>query len=303
MTEKQIAVLIDYENVGLTSIQWLFDQLSDLGRVIVKRAYGDWSIAGNKRDQLLELGIEPVQLFHSAASGKNSSDIRLAIDAIELLHQSPVDTFVIVSSDSDFVSLVSKLRAGGKTVIGAGQQATAPRTLVMSCDRYFYLDQAERPSVTKGVGRDFQADSPLVRAVRAAVDDQGRALGSRLHQTLQRLDPSFDFRALGYSTFRKYLEASPEVEVIPPEGPGDVMVELKNSQSEPWDSRIDAAWFRRAATPGQSIPGPVAASDAASVLGVEKLKASRYRTLQGLLDASNELGANWRRDGNKVVKR
>ena len=303
MTEKQIAVLIDYENVGLTSIQWLFDQLSDLGRVIVKRAYGDWSIAGNKRDQLLELGIEPVQLFHSAASGKNSSDIRLAIDAIELLHQSPVDIFVIVSSDSDFVSLVSKLRAGGKTVIGAGQQATAPRTLVMSCDRYFYLDQAERPSVTKGVGRDFQTDSPLVRAVRAAVDDQGRALGSRLHQTLQRLDPSFDFRALGYSTFRKYLEASPEVEVIPPEGPGDVMVELKNSQSEPWDSRIDAAWLRRAATPGQSIPGPVAASDAASVLGVEKLKASRYRTLQGLLDASNELGANWRRDGNKIVKR
>lgn len=303
MPEEQIAVLIDYENVGLTSIQWLFDQLSDLGRVIVKRAYGDWSIAGGKRDQLLELGIEPVQLFHSAASGKNSSDIRLAIDAIELLHQSPVDIFVIVSSDSDFVSLVSKLRAAGKTVMGAGQQATAPRTLVMSCDRYFYLDQAERPLVTKGVRHDSQADSPLVRAVTAAVDDQGRALGSRLHQTLQRLDPSFDFRALGYSTFRKYLEASPEVEVIPPEGPGDVMVELKNSQSEPWDSRIDAAWFKRAATPGQSIPGSVAASDAASVLGVGKLNASRYRTLQGLLDASNELGANWRRDGNKIIKR
>ncbi len=303
MTEKQIAVLIDYENVGLTSIQWLFDQLSDLGRVIVKRAYGDWSTAGGKRDQLLELGIEPVQLFHSIASGKNSSDIRLAIDAIELLHQSPVDIFVIVSSDSDFVSLVSKLRAGGKTVIGAGQQATTPHTLVISCDRYFYLDQAERPSVTKGVGRDSQADSLLVRAMRAAVGDQDRALGSRLYQTLQRLDPSFDFRALGYSTFRKYLEASPEVAVIPPEGLGDVMVELRNSQSEPWDSRIDAAWSKRAATPGQSIPGSVAASDAASVLGVQKLKASRYKTLQGLLDASNELGANWRRDGNKVIKR
>ena len=303
MTEKQIAVLIDYENVGLTSMQWLFDQLSDLGRLIIKRAYGDWSTAGGKRDQLLELGIEPVQLFHSAASGKNSSDIRLAIDAIELLHQSPVDIFVIVSSDSDFVSLVSKLRAVGKTVMGAGQQATAPRTLVMSCDRYFYLDQAERPSVTKGVRHDPQADSLLVRAVRAAVDDQGRTLGSRLHQTLQRLDPSFDFRALGYSTFRKYLEASPEVEVIPPEGPGDVMVELKNSQSEPWDSRMDAAWSKRAAMPGQSISGSVAASDAASVLGVDKLKASRYKTLQGLLDASNELGANWRRDGNKIIKR
>jgi len=116
IAERQLAVLIDLENTGLNSIQWLFDQVSDIGRIIVKRAYADWSVASDKRNQLLELGIEAVHLFRSSGGGKNASDIRLAIDAVELLHLSPVDTFVIVSSDSDFVPLVSKLRAAGKVV-------------------------------------------------------------------------------------------------------------------------------------------------------------------------------------------
>ncbi|MCK4785276.1 MAG: hypothetical protein KAV87_16115, partial [Desulfobacteraceae bacterium] len=69
---RQIAVLVDLENVGLGSIQWLFDQISDVGRIIVKRAYADWSVEKNKRDQLFELGIEPIQLFRSKSGGKNS---------------------------------------------------------------------------------------------------------------------------------------------------------------------------------------------------------------------------------------
>ena len=83
--DRQIAVLVDVENVGLDSIQWLFDQLSDVGRIIVKRAYGDWSAGSGKRDQVLELGIEPIQVFHATPSGKNTSDIRLAVDAVDLL--------------------------------------------------------------------------------------------------------------------------------------------------------------------------------------------------------------------------
>ena len=73
MADRQLAVLIDVENVGLDSIQWLFDQLSHVGRIIVKRAYGDWSAAGSKRDQLLQLGIEPIQLFHAAQSPNPAS--------------------------------------------------------------------------------------------------------------------------------------------------------------------------------------------------------------------------------------
>lgn len=321
MADEQVAVLIDFENVGLGSIRWLFDQISDVGRLIVRRAYADWSDVGksdarSKRDQLLELGVEPIHLFQSA-SGKNSSDIRLAIDAVDLLYLSPVDTFVIVSSDSDFVPLVSKLRAAGKTVIGAGRKAAASRTLVISCDKYFFLDQGEKaPSVRSSAREPQPVERLLVRAVRAAMDEQGRVIGSQLYQNLQRLDPSFDFRAMGYSTFTRYLEASPEVKVVRPRGRGEPIVELVEIDSGPtigptngppdpevWGPKIDAAWSQRAASPGQSIQGNVAASDAAKALGATKLSDSPYRTLQRLLNASERLNAVWSRDRSTIIRR
>ena len=355
-TVGQVAVLIDFENVGLSSIRWLFDQVSDIGRIIVKRAYADWSAAASKkdhrqqRDQLLELGIEPIHLFHSV-SGKNSSDIRLAIDAVELMYLSPVDTFVIVSSDTDFVPLVSKLRAAGKTVIGAGRRATVSRTLVTSCDKYHFLDQSEPSRVATQPASKPQMESLLVRAVKSGIDEQGKVVGSKLHETLQRLDPSFDYRGMGYSTLTRYLEASDELKVTRPTGgagdvtvelkevsdelkvtrptggagdvtvelkevsdelkvtrptggAGDVTVELKEvSDPEVWGSTIDAAWSKRAQSPGQSFWGTTAANDAAKVLGVGKLSDSAYRTLQKLLDASPHLNARWVRRQNKIIRR
>ena len=204
MSESQIAVLIDYENVGLGSIQGLFDQLSDLGRIIVKRAYADWSSGARQRDQLLELGIEAVHHFHAAKVAKNSSDISLCIDAVDLLYRSPVDTFVIVSADSDFVTLVSKLRSAGKTVIGAGRHDVVSSTLVRACDRYIYLGVRSRgpPPPTPST-----VDALVQRAIYASADDEGKVAGSRLHQTIMRIDPSFDFRSMGFRTFTQFLEA------------------------------------------------------------------------------------------------
>jgi len=314
--ERQLAVLIDFENTGLKSIQWLFDQVSDIGRIIVKRAYADWSVETDKRDQLLELGIEPVHLFRSSGGGKNSSDIRLAIDAIELLHQSPVDTFIIVSSDSDFVPLVSKLRSAGKTVIGAGREAIVSSTLVRSCDRYFYLEQSDKiplaePSSQEEQHRKEQVDQLLMRAVRAAIDEQGQVVGSKLGLTLQRLDPSFDYRTLGYSTFIKFIEAFPWLKIIRPKGPGDITIEftdtaitptIQHPSSEAWELDIDTAWSRKAVKSGQSIPGPTAAIAAARVLGVSKLSASPYKTLQSLLEASITLHTKWSRKGNTIIR-
>lgn len=368
--DGQVAVLIDFENVGLGSVRWLFDQVSYLGRLTIRRAYADWSASAGKRDQrqqrdqLLELGIEPIHLFHSV-SGKNSSDIRLAIDAIELMYLSPVDTFVIVSSDTDFVPLVSKLRAAGKTVIGAGRSAAVSRTLVTSCDRYFYLDQHDRLREGTSIPAEIKTESPLVRSVKVTMDDQGRVTGSRLHETLQRLDPSFDYRALGFSTFTRYLEAQSEVNATRPRGPGDVEVELaegsapaprraptsrsrtSRSASSPRPApeiredalprpnvaavapqppepalapvsaqgmdpgfdpqtlgpEIDAAWAKRASTPGQSFSGTTAANDAAKVLGASKLSDSPHRTLQRLLDAVPYLKNTWSRRENRIVKK
>jgi len=316
IAERQLAVLIDFENTGLKSIQWLFDQISDIGRIIVKRAYADWSVESDKRDQLLELGVEPVHLFRSSGGGKNSSDIRLAIDAIELLHQSPVDTFVIVSSDSDFVPLVSKLRAAGKTVIGAGREAIVSRTLVRSCDRYFYLEQGDKvPSAETSPQKEQhkeQVDQLLMRAVRAAIDEQGRVVGSKLGLTLQRLEPSFDYRTLGYSTFIKFIEAFPWLKILRPKGPGDVTIEFidpggistaQPSSSETWQLEIDTAWSKKATKPGQSIPGPTAAMDASRVLGFPKLSASPYKTLQKLLESSELLNRKWSRAGNTLIRK
>jgi uncharacterized protein (TIGR00288 family) len=142
-TERRIAILIDSENVGLNILQSLFDQIKQEGRIIIKRAYADWSRASKNRDELFELGIEPVQLLRSSSSRKNSNDILLAIDAIDLLHSSPIDIFVIVSSDSDFIPLINKLRAHGKIVFCACEHSKMSSTLLKTCDKYFYIDQGE----------------------------------------------------------------------------------------------------------------------------------------------------------------
>jgi len=311
----QLGVLIDYENVGLGSIQWLFDEISSLGRIIYRRAYTDWAKAGGQRDRLLELGIEPVQVFQASGSGKNSSDIRLVMDAVELLYQSPyVDTFVIVSADADFVPIVNKLRSAGKTVIGAGRRKAASKMLIKSCDRYYYLDDeaAQAQASRRPLGPPPER-SLLRRAVEASMNPDGKALGAPLSQTLTRLDPAFDVRALGYPNFRRYLEASEEVQVSRPKGQPDLVIELSDHQRvanlgsdtasfSARARRIDAAWSNRAGTSGKTMPGTTAANVAAEVLGVPKLSVSEFKTLEKLLESSDILRQRWVRDGNKIIR-
>jgi len=227
-TESQIAVLVDFENVGLNTIQGLFDALSDIGRIIIKRAYADWSNVKTPREQLFEFGIEPIHIYRSTKSGKNASDIRLTIDATELLFQSTVDTFVIVSSDTDFIPLINKLRSAGKVVIGAGRKETTSGNLVRSCDKYFFLDQANFDTPPQ-IPEMSPIDELLLRGFRASADENGQVVGSKLHSTIQRMDPSFDYRTYGHSTFVKLLQASPVVKVTRPRKVGDVIIELAES--------------------------------------------------------------------------
>ena len=312
MAESNVAVLIDYENVGLDSIQYLLDELSDEGRLIIKRAYADWSVQRHKRDQLLELGIEAMHHFRSTNSGKNSSDISLTIDAVDLLYNAPVDVFVIVSSDSDFVPLVGKLRSAGKIAIGAGRREGSSPTLVKSCDRYIFLDDA-KPTAPKKKPKSRQAESEslVVRATEASMDDQGQVVGSKLYQTMVRIDPSFNFKALGHRNFTQFLSSSKEVLVTRPKDASDVIVILNHSRdpesdgvpeviSSSWDRDIDAAWTRRQRN---KISGQAAAADAAKALGVSRLSASGYPSLDKLLAASEFLRTAWRRERNTIVKK
>ena len=146
----------------------------------------------------------------------------------------------------------------------------------------------------------------------AAMDEEGRVVGSKLRQTMQRLDPSFDFRDEGHATFTKYLETSSGVKVIRPGGPGDVSVELSEgsgpqgqeiSDSQYWPQKIDEAWSIKAPLSGSSIPGPTAAIAVADILKVSKLSASKYKTLQSLLDSSEELQGKWYRSGNTIIRK
>lgn len=312
-TEKQIAILIDFENVGLSSMQWLFDQISDIGRIIIKRAYADWATAGDRQDQLLELGIEPIHLLRSSSGGKNSSDIRLAVDAVDLLHTSTVDTFVIVSSDSDFVPLVTKLRSAGKIVYGVGDKNKAPDALVKSCDRFIDLNLAKgtKKAEQKLLLPSDEVEDLVRRAATASIDEHGKVLGSKLHQTMRRLDPSFNFRAYDYSTFIKFIEDQPYLHFSRPRGSGDIAIELADaevpkssapSQAEDVWHQIDAEWSKRVGKGGK-LTGPTAAIQAAKVLGVDKLSLSPYKKLQGLLDVSDYLSKKWRRDKNTIIKR
>ncbi len=227
---------MDYENVGLESMEALLDQLSDVGRVIIKRAYADWSVHRSKRDQLLEYGIEASHHFRSTKQSKNSSDISLTIDAIDLLYSAPVDVFVIVSSDSDFVPLVNKLRSAGKTAIGAGRRGHSSPTLVKSCDRYIYLEDDPKPAAQAQRRRrrssEPQAEVLLRRAINASMDSEGVVGGSRLYQTMQRIDPSFSYKALGHSTFTRFLEASKDVIVERPADGGDTIVSFTNARTQ-----------------------------------------------------------------------
>lgn len=245
MVDANVAVLIDYENVGLDAIQHLLDQLSDVGRVIIRRAYGDWSVQRGKQDQLLELGIEPIHQYHSNKSGKNSSDIRLAIEAIDLLYSSPIDTFVIVSSDSDFVPLVGKLRSSGKSVIVAGRREATSPTLIKSCDRYIFLDAEKRVSsqgsqprrrsgrrngsqASQSASAEADAKALLLRAMDVSMDEVGEVVGSKLYQTMRRIEPSFNFKDLKFRLFTQFLDANTDIIDVtrPKDGSGDVVVQL-----------------------------------------------------------------------------
>ncbi|MCB0118569.1 MAG: NYN domain-containing protein [Anaerolineales bacterium] len=150
--ETQVAVFIDYDNIEIsveeafgksTDVDWsrIFNYASQIGRVVMRRAYADWAEAASKQRQLLNLGVELVHV--NSKRGKNAADIRIVIDALELFY-SEKDTFthvLLVSGDGDFTELVHRLRAHGKTVVGMGISGTTADYLVSACDKFVYYDK------------------------------------------------------------------------------------------------------------------------------------------------------------------
>ncbi len=215
---EQMAVFIDFENVALWAerefldfeITSLMQYLKTRGPAVVKRAYGDWSRFSRYRDELMDNSIDLIQIY-SVRQGKNRADIRMAIDAFEIaVTRAQIGTYVIISGDSDFGPLVTKLREYGKYTIGIGPRNITHHLLVKSFDEFVYLETAlgEQTEEDEQASSDREnARTLLVKALQAH-GQRGElpVLATRLKQTMLLMDPAFNEANFGYSQFKPWLE-------------------------------------------------------------------------------------------------
>ena len=214
-----LAVLIDADNADASIIEPLLAEISKFGVASVKRIYGDWTTPqlGSWKSVLLTHSIQPIQQFAYTAR-KNSTDSAMIIDAMDLLHTGTFDGFCIVSSDSDFTRLASRLRESGKRVVGFGEQKT-PDPFVQACDQFVYTeifraspqgDGGEAPTRKKSEG-ELRQDARLVNLFRTAIDaasgESGWAGLGAVANLIVKQAPDFDPRNYGYTKLSDLAEA------------------------------------------------------------------------------------------------
>jgi uncharacterized LabA/DUF88 family protein len=227
--QLRIAVFIDFENIALGlrdasapfEVRRVLDRLLEKGKVMAKVAYADWNRFRGHTQSLHEHGIELIEIPRRESTGKNSADIRLVVDAMDLSwSKEHIDTFVIVSGDSDFSPLVAKLKENGKHVIGLGMKASTSTLLANACDEFIYyedLEHAHEPG--KGAGtRGHEKDEAfrlLADTVRALQRENFEVIqASLVKDTIKRKRPAFSEAALGYGSFSELLEEAQEAKVL-----------------------------------------------------------------------------------------
>jgi uncharacterized LabA/DUF88 family protein len=227
--QLQIAVFIDFENIALGlrdanapfEVRRVLDRLLEKGKVIAKVAYADWNRFRAHTQSLHEHGIELIEIPRRESTGKNSADIRLVVDAMDLSWSKPhIDTFVVVSGDSDFSPLVAKLKENGKRVIGLGMRASTSSLLANACDEFVYYEdlehgpEPEKPGTRPAQGKDeaFQLLADTVRALQRENFEVIQA--SLVKDTMKRKRPAFSEAALGYGSFSEMLEDAQEAKIV-----------------------------------------------------------------------------------------
>lgn len=213
---RKLAVLIDADNAQATIVEGLLAEIAKYGTAHVKRIYGDWTLPnlGSWKETLLKHSIQPMQQFRYT-KGKNATDGAMMIDAMDLLYSRNFDGFCIVSSDSDFTRLASRLRESGMTVYGFGEQKT-PEPFVAACDKFVYTEVLREDSATdastRKSGKELRRDSKLVGLIRSAVDsaadDTGWANLGTVGSAIAKRSPEFDPRNYGYAKLSGLLKAT-----------------------------------------------------------------------------------------------
>ncbi len=218
--ERRLAVFIDFENIALgfkgknerLDMDRILARLVEKGKIIVKRAYGDWDRYKDYKKVMHEASFELIEIPHLRISGKNSADIRMVVDALDLCYTKPhVDTFVIVSGDSDFSPLVSKLKENGKYVIGLGLRGATSDLLRGNCDEFIFYEDLGTAAAETALGKlpderrkVFQL---LLDSVTALMRENKPVIyASMVKDTMKRKDPGFDESYYGYRMFTELLE-------------------------------------------------------------------------------------------------
>ena len=238
-SDQNLALFCDFENIALGvrdekyakfDINWVLERLLVKGSIVVKKAYCDWGRYKEFKAAMHEAAFELIDIPHVRQSGKNSADIRMVVDALDLCYtKAHVNTFVIISGDSDFSPLVSKLRENAKTVIGVGVKNSTSDLLISNCDEFIFYDdivreqaqKEKKPKTSKGrttkrkTARAKPKDNKqegidmtleVAAALNAERGDQDKLWGSMVKQALKRVKPSFNEGYYGFESFSKLLE-------------------------------------------------------------------------------------------------
>ena len=239
-----IALFCDFENIALGvrdakyttfDINKVLERLLLKGSIVVKKAYCDWDRYKDFKKPMHEAAFELIEIPHVRQSGKNSADIRMVVDALDLCYtKAHVDTFVIISGDSDFSPLVSKLRENNKTVIGIGVKDSTSNLLSANCDEFIFYDdlvREQKPTRTptekkssasaatpaKSTNKRQEALDFIVETLEALSEERGedeKMWGSMVKQTMKRRRPGFTETAYGYRSFRELVEDAQKLNLL-----------------------------------------------------------------------------------------
>ncbi len=227
----QVAVFIDYDNIEISAsdklgkdvdVEWslVLEAAAQIGRVVVRRAYADWSsYGGDRQRELLGSGVELVHV--SSKRGKNAADIRIVIDALELLGEGVgnITHILLVSGDGDFTELVHRLRSRGLKVVGLGVSGASAEYLINACDEFIYYDRlvgAEQPAAEAEEGGEVAPSFDITEARqllrRVLQSRQGEwVLAAELKNAMLRLDPAFSERNYGFANFKEFVNAASDI--------------------------------------------------------------------------------------------
>lgn len=303
--DLQIAILIDADNVSYRKIEEILNEVKRYGIPTIKRIYGDWTnpYVEKWKDKLLTHAITPIQQY-SYTQGKNSTDSALIIDAMDILHSDRVDGFCIVSSDSDFTRLATRLRESGKLVIGIGEKKT-PKPFIASCDKFIYVEIFEKNQKKETVAKKKQQNQPkpapvdnptsiavldeetlelLKDTVDDTADENGWAFLGEIGSLFNKRKPDFDARNYGYDKMSHLFKAYKE----------DFEIEERNTDK----SRIKHYYIRNI------IKRPLAmASPATAVETEHKTPATPTPSVPSTETTEKTANQNTRKKGRQDKKR